>query len=202
MVEDCIVSSVKDHSSISLLPIPFCFKKNLRDKHLEFELNCTDRMPPIEEEEFFFRFDEPFVNIGVDAFLTIMRWDKAHYGVPDFAWEFTIIHEIFYEYDHGEWNNTERVCFNCIHDIYRESVEKEDKLIVTKWHHRDWSYDSDIIDWLQCTRHWCDRCHTTALFYFEPAPCKIRGGMFLMEVLAAYHFQRVNGKWRELPRQQ
>lgn len=142
--------------AIYQLHIPNILKKQLSKYYLEDKFTCEELFPPLEPREMPIWFDEPFLNLSNDEFLTIMNWN---YGVPFFAFERNHIKYVYYTYDDG----TDKYCAECS-NIYLKNIAKYK---IEKWSCCEFEYGDTLIQCLQGPDSWCHNCMTRSLFWIE-----------------------------------
>lgn len=155
----------------------------MQNNYVHDKFTCEETLPPLEEDQMTCWFEQPWLNITNDEYLTIMTWS---YGVPYFAYEANHIEEVYYTYDGGN----DRYCYSCAHQ--RSTAEYK----IEKWHGCDFARGEDLIDELQCLSRWCTNCTTTSLFYLENYPWQghnARHAWCASDLLETYH--KVDGRW-------
>lgn len=165
-----INNTIVSYQAIDTLEIPVVLKRKLEKRYINDIIYCSESRKRTLEDcvEFPHHFEQPFLNIGPDNYLTIMQWDWLA-GIPHFAFERTHIINKWYEVrgDVGHF------CNECIRDIREQIVlTQPDSCIDYIDLHTSCTSElaDDLIDYLQCESYWCSKCTTTALFYIEDWP--------------------------------
>lgn len=150
--------AISDHASIRKLEIPTVCQHYIDKYYFTDNLWCDDKLPPIEESEFPYEFEIPFIKLSPDEFLSLMRYKE----VPRFAYEFNHVYMYYYEID----RNNEPLCKACTTEIVRNpeftgrTVYCMENCFI--------SQAEELVDNLQSLDMWCSRCYTTALFKIRP----------------------------------
>lgn len=147
---------IPNEDSISQLCIPFILKKYLTRFYLEDKYMCEELLPPLEPDEMTCWFEEPFMNISNDEFLTIMNWN---YGIPYFAYERNHVKYIYYTVDDG----IDRYCWECAYTYLIDIAQYK----IDKWASCEFEFGDTLIACLQEPNLWCSRCMTRSLFWIE-----------------------------------
>lgn len=160
--------NLSDYEDISKLQLPNCLLHRLRRRYIKDRFYCDEELPGVfEDEEFPFFFEEPFINIGPDAFITIQKWGRT---VPPFAFEFNHLQRIFYQLFNGESSVEQNYfCLQCAMHLWRNDRRYTH---LRKMHDCEITFGSELIDRLQSGDLWCRRCHSTSLFWIEDSPTR------------------------------
>jgi len=190
---------ISSEFDLDTLSLPMTLKEYLKNYWMNDRLFSTEKLAPLELEDIWFDFGEPWVECGTDLFLTIMRWPYS-YGVPCFAYEYTVLNTVWYDITHENRKALDRVCQQCVVYHYKrmEDAGLQNYMEITKMFERDWCYGCDLISELQDSKMWCSECHTRNLVYISGAPCKLRRSIYQQDELAHYEFELVDGKWRSI----
>lgn len=151
---------VHTETKIFDLPIPKVLQRKCGSTYLKDKFMCTESIAPLEEDDINQWFEEPFVKISNDEWLTIQSWC---YGVPHWAFDKNHIRLIYFT----EKNGSDRFCWDCIHTKYSS---REKNVVIQKWTECDFATGEELIDHMQCLSMWCNYCCTTSLFYIEDYP--------------------------------
>ena len=143
-------------SDIALLCIPNTLKQSLHNNYLKDKFMCEEFLCPLEEDQMNTWFEQPFLTLSNDEWLTIQQWQ---YGVPYFAYEKNHIKYVYYTMDDSD----KRFCYECAHLYCKEVAQYR----IEKWSSCDFEYSQNLIDTIQCMKAWCHHCKTTSLFYIE-----------------------------------
>lgn len=154
--------TINREKDIEKLEIPkilklYCKKHYLYDKFIKEDGDC-----PLSYDDFQQSFEQPFLNLTNDEFLTIMNWK---YEVPNFAYDENHIKYIYYKFEFDD----RRYCHNCMLNTAKNSNNG-----IYKVRCCDWILGEDIIDAMQCTDAWCDICTTSTLFWIEYYPFSVK----------------------------
>lgn len=194
-----IANSISRESSVRKLELPNCLKEQVRRRYVYKELLCEEKLPPLNREEVWFDFREPWVNCGIDIVSTLRRWPES-YEQPDFAWEYTLINSLYYDILHDDATVIYGVCHWCVNEHIkrmRNNALQIGVIIIRKYLNEDWSYGCELVNEIKSWRYWCSQCWIRNLFYISPAGWKIReffgaGNLLIQEDRLTF----VDGKWR------
>lgn len=148
-------------SDIDTLEIPKCLKRSLHKNYLMDKFWCEEVLAPLEEEDFNVWFEEPYLTLTNDEWLTIQNWN---HGWPKFAYEWNHVKFVYYTINGS--NNP--LCHNCCLAAYRNRGDTA--MTISKIKRCDGAHADDLVDLLQCMDSWCDKCVTTSLFWIEEWP--------------------------------
>lgn len=154
ITERVINRLIKHEEDINTLCIPKVLQIELKKKYLQDKFECEETLPPLEEEEMSCWFEEPFLNLSNDEWLTIMSWK---YGVPYFAHEKNHIKYVYFTVDDG----IDRYCWPCAFQYLKTIAVYK----IEKWSTCEFERAEDLIDTIQCMNCWCNRCMTRSLFW-------------------------------------
>lgn len=148
------------------LEIPTSLKYYLKERYVTDKYFCQDVLPPLLPEEFGIQFEQPYMKLTNDEWLTIQNWTA---GIPEWVFEVTHLKVVYYSID----NEDKRLCYNCL--IQRMKNKPENEL----WHvfrqrYCDTEYGGELMERLQDPGLWCDWCMTTSLFFLEEWDNRVR----------------------------
>lgn len=168
--------------AIFSLQIPSTLKRYVRKNYLKDKFECSEILPPLEEDEMSCWFEEPFLHISNDEWLTIMSWS---YGVPYFAAEKNHIKSVFFTMDDGN----DKYCYECAYTYCKDNAAYK----ISKYSDCDVESGDQLIDALQCLDMWCNRCVTRSLFWLEEYPWNTH---YITTRVLVNEYHKVDGQWR------
>lgn len=191
---------------IKQLELPKCLIAECDKHYLMDNIMNPKALVPIEEDDVVFPFTEPFVDVGVELYLTIMKWP---YSDPYAADEWTLFTHISYNVWHTNiqdgWitspvNALRGACFWCVRQYakYREEDGAYNHMTIQKIVGEEYISGPEHLSNMQDERYWCSMCYTRACFYFSDAPYVHANyrhlGMFY-SLNDTTSFELVDGKW-------
>lgn len=162
--------------AIFSLHIPNTLKKEIVKHYLKDKFMCSEILPPLEEDEMTCWFEEPFIDITNDEWLTIQSWN---YGIPYFAHEKNHMKYVFYTMDDGN----DRYCMECAHTYLKNKATHK----IQKWTDCNFETADNLIETMQCLDAWCARCTTRSLFWIEDWPWRSEHYLHIAEVVSTHY---------------
>lgn len=194
-----VAKNLRKEDDVQQLHVPNVLREKVKRTYMYQQLLCDEGMPPLDRDEVWFDFGEPWVDCGTDIVCTLRRWPHD-YGEVDFGHPYTWIHRLYFDVYHAGRIAQSNLCNNCML-IHIRRMERlifiEPVITIYKYYADDWCYEQDLLNEITPWYMWCSNCWTRNLFYITPAPCKFRENWAVVHrIIGTYTHSKVDGQWR------
>lgn len=181
--------------AIDHLPLPLTLLQDLKEYYLSDKLTCEEYWPSYDDGNCWFEFEQPWLNVGDDGYLSLMNWDH----VPPFGFELNHVTQIWFRFTdwniNGLWDNeTDYLCHRCYLNIMCQPSQENILRYVSCLESCEKVTGDSLIEFIQGQDMWCSNCKTCALFYIENATENThRRCRYSVNSIARY--ESINGRW-------